>query len=99
MLFLIKEKRNHPSLIHPKQGRLAKVYFAYIQVISHFRTRNSIDNMRKISTLFLLILLSIGQTSCQNRKVKIVYENDSIENPTELNAVKKYILKPNIVII
>ena len=49
--------------------------------------------MRKISTLFLLILLSIGQTSCQNRKVKIVYENDSIENPTELNAAKKYILK------
>lgn len=49
--------------------------------------------MRKIQALFLLILLAIGQISCQNRKVKIVYENNFIESPTELNAAKKYILK------
>ena len=49
--------------------------------------------MRKINALFLLLLLSIGQISCQNKKVKIVYENNSIENPSELKEVKKYILK------
>lgn len=62
-------------------------------VIIHFKIRNSEDNMKKNYSLFLFILLSIGQISCQNRKVKIVYENNSIESPSEINAVKNYILK------
>jgi hypothetical protein len=47
LLFLIKEKRHKHSLIHPKQGRLANVYGAYIQVMSkleqHFAENTEMD--------------------------------------------------------
>lgn len=49
--------------------------------------------MRKINAFLLLILLSVGQISCHSKKMKVVYENNSIESSTEIKSVKKYVLK------
>ena len=49
--------------------------------------------MRKIHTAIFLFLMTLGQISCQTKEVKIVFENNSVENPTELNETQKYILK------
>ncbi|RXR20256.1 hypothetical protein [Flavobacterium stagni] len=49
--------------------------------------------MRKIEVLFLLALISTLQISCQNIKAKTIYENNSIESPSKLKELKKYILK------
>jgi hypothetical protein len=37
--------------------------------------------------------MTLGQMSCQTKEVQIVFENNSVENPTELNETQKYILK------
>jgi len=49
--------------------------------------------MKKLYVAIFLPLMTLGQMSCQTKKVKIVYENNSVENPTELNETQKYILK------
>ena len=49
--------------------------------------------MGKIYVFILLLAFSIGQISCQNKQVKITYESNSVDSPTELNLIKKYILK------
>jgi len=49
--------------------------------------------MRKIHTVLFLFLMTLGQISCQTKEVKMVFENNSVENPTELKETKKYVLK------
>ena len=48
----------------------------------------------QIAFLFLTILIQI---SCQSKKLKMVIENSSLENPTELKEPKKYILKKKFI--
>jgi len=48
--------------------------------------------MRKFQTLIFFTLIALVQLSCQNEKTKLVFKNNSAQNPTEINALKKYVL-------
>ena len=63
-------KRNKPSHIHPFRGRLAKVCFAYIQVVSN---NKNTDNMKSTLMTILVLTLLSTQTFGQQVQTKEVY--------------------------